>query len=82
MTPNCTVTAAMVSSSPNKEEDTKLGKEKCALYKLIESLSVDELGQFNFAVMLFNESPDDSGYPRQAFIRVTSGSGQAEALLN
>ena len=26
--------------------------------------------------MLFNESPDDSGYPRQAFIQVKNGGGQ------
>jgi len=76
--PKCNVAAANVAS---KDDDTKFGKEKCALYKLISSLSVADLGQFNFALMLFNESPDDSGYPRKAFMRVTSQADK-DSLLN
>ncbi|HQR72636.1 MAG TPA: PilC/PilY family type IV pilus protein [Burkholderiaceae bacterium] len=72
-TPLCDAAGAMVkTSAPNKEEGTKMGAQKCALYKLISSMSVADLGQFNFALMLFNESPDDSGYPRKAFMQVTS----------
>ena len=70
-TPPCDDRDADVkATSPNKEEGTKMGAQKCALYKLISSLSVEDLGQFNFALMLFNESPDSSGYPRKAFIQV------------
>ena len=50
----------------------KMGAEKCALYKLIASMSIADLSQFNFALMLFNESPDSSGYPRKAFFHVTT----------
>ena len=76
--PKCDVAAANVAS---KDDDTKFGKEKCALYKVISSLSVGDLSQFNFALMLFNESPDDSGYPRKAFIQVTSQADK-QVLLN
>jgi type IV pilus assembly protein PilY1 len=76
--PKCDVAAANVAS---KDDDTKFGKQKCALYKLINSLSVADLGQFNFAIMLFNESPDSSGYPRQAFINVQTQADK-QRLLN
>jgi type IV pilus assembly protein PilY1 len=76
--PKCDSAAANVAS---KDEDTKFGKEKCALYKVINSLSVEDLGQFNFALMLFNESPDDSGYPRKAFIQVKTAADK-QSLLN
>ena len=76
--PKCDVAAANVAP---KDDDTKFGKEKCALYKVINSLSVGDLSQFNFALMLFNESPDDSGYPRKAFIQVTSQADK-QVLLN
>ena len=81
-TPICNaVGAAVRASSPNKEEGTKMGAQKCALYKLIASMSVADLSQFNFALMLFNESPDASGYPRKAFFRVTTAADK-QALLN
>ena len=54
-----------------------MGAEKCALYRLITSLTVTELSQFNFALMLFNESPESSGYPRRAFFHVTTARRQA-----
>ena len=75
--PKCDAAAALV---PAKDDDTKFGKEKCALYKVIASMSVADLSQFNFALMLFNESPDDSGYPRQAFIQVTNAAGKQRLL--
>ena len=76
--PKCDASGAKVDS---KHEDTKFGKEKCALYKVIYSMSVADLSQFNFALMLFNESPEDSGYPRKAFIRVSSDADKT-TLLN
>jgi type IV pilus assembly protein PilY1 len=80
-TPICDAAGAMVrASSPNKEEGTKMGAQKCALYKLISALSVEDLSQFNFALMLFNESPDSSGYPRQAFMRVQSAADKQVLL--
>ncbi len=76
--PNCDEKLAKVDV---KHEDTKFGKEKCALYKVISSMSVPDLSQFNFALMMFNESPEDSGYPRKAFIHVNSD-GDKDALLD
>ena len=58
-----------------------MGAQKCALYRLINSLSVTDLSQFNFALMLFNESPDSSGYPRKSFFHVTTAADK-QALLN
>ena len=81
-TPICNAAGAAVrASSPNKEEGTKMGAQKCALYKLINSMSVADLSQFNFALMLFNESPDASGYPRKAFFHVTIAADK-QALLD
>ena len=81
-TPICSATGAAVrASSPNKEEGTKMGAQKCALYRLIASMSWQELGQFNFALMMFNESPDAGGYPRQAFFHVTDEAGK-QAMLD
>jgi type IV pilus assembly protein PilY1 len=81
-TPICDAVGANVkATTPNKEEGTKMGAQKCALYKVINSLSVQDLSQFNFAVMLFNESPYSSGYPRKAFVHVTTDAGKV-ALLN
>jgi type IV pilus assembly protein PilY1 len=81
-TPLCDAPGAMVrATSPNKEEGTKMGAEKCALYKLISSLPVEDLSQFNFALMLFNESPDSSGYPRKAFFTITTAA-EKQLLLD
>jgi type IV pilus assembly protein PilY1 len=80
-TPPCPVAGARVSTGSPKEEGTKMGAEKCALYTLINSMSVEDLGQFNFALMLFNESPDSSSYPRQAFLNVTTAA-QKQSLLD
>jgi type IV pilus assembly protein PilY1 len=81
-TPLCNAAGANVKpTSPNKEEGTKMGAEKCALYKLIASMSIADLSQFNFGLMLFNESPDSSAYPRRAFINVTTAA-QKQTLLD
>jgi type IV pilus assembly protein PilY1 len=81
-TPVCDAVGANVkASSPNKEEGSKMGAQKCALYKLISSMSVADLGLFNFALMLFNESPDSSGYPRKAFVTVSTAADK-QALLD
>jgi type IV pilus assembly protein PilY1 len=81
-TPICSAAGALVkNSNPGKEEGTKMGAQKCALYKLVASLSVPDLSQFNFALMLFNESPDSSGYPRKAFFHVTTAADK-QALLD
>ncbi len=81
-TPLCSAVGAQVKAlSPNKEEGTKFGAQKCAFYRLIASLSISDLSQFNFGVMLFNESPDSSGYPRKAFINVTTAADK-QALLD
>ena len=44
-------------------------------------MSFADLSQFNFALMLFNESPDSSGYPRKAFFNVTTAADK-QALLD
>jgi type IV pilus assembly protein PilY1 len=87
--PKCTETGAGVQDKTtaekgkdddNTEEGKKMGAEKCALYRVISSLSVPDLSQFNFALMLFNESPDEGGYPRKAFVQVKSQDDK-DALL-
>jgi len=81
-TPVCSAAGAMVrNSNPGREEGTKMGAQKCALYKLLASLSVTDLSQFNFALMLFNESPHASGYPRKAFVNVATAADK-QALLD
>src|SRR5689334_3295166 len=47
------------ASNPNKEQGTKMGIEKCALYNFIDALPTNADGSalFNVGVMLFNESP-------------------------
>ena len=39
---------------------------------LIKSMTGEEFKEYNFAFMFFNESPNSSGYPRQAFISITT----------
>ncbi len=81
-TPICSVAGALVkNSNPGKEEGTKMGAQKCALYRLISSLSVADMSEFNFALMLFNESPDNGGYPRKTFLHVTTAADK-QVLLN
>ncbi len=81
-TPLCDAVGASVrASSPNKEEGTKMGAQKCALYKVINTMSVADLSEYNLAIMMFNESPDSAGYPRQAFVNITTAA-QKTALLN
>ena len=54
----------------DKEAGTKMGTEKCALYKLIDALPTDG---HNVGLMLFNESPaaNSGGYPRSAILALT-----------
>jgi type IV pilus assembly protein PilY1 len=79
--PPCDALGANVKpTSPNKEEGTKMGVEKCALYKLINGMSVADLSQFNIGIMMFNLSPDSSGYPRQAFVNITTPAQKTELL--
>ncbi|MEO8187556.1 MAG: hypothetical protein ABI580_09370, partial [Burkholderiaceae bacterium] len=81
-TPLCSAAGALVkTSNPGKEEGSKMGAQKCALYRLISSLSITDLSQFNFALMLFNEGSASSGYPRKAFVNVTTAADKT-ALLN
>ncbi len=81
-TPICDAVGANVkASSPNKEEGTKMGAQKCALYKLIDSLSVTDLSQYNFALMLFNESPDSVGLSAQGVLP-RAGAADKQALLD
>jgi type IV pilus assembly protein PilY1 len=63
-----------------REEGTKMGAEKCALYKVIASMPWQDLSQYNIAFMLFNESPDSASYPRQAFINVQSAAQKQQLL--
>jgi type IV pilus assembly protein PilY1 len=79
-TPACDEPLARVRTSSPREEGTKMGAEKCALYKLIKSMSVNDLAQFNFGFMLFNESPDSSGYPRLAFLNVRTDTDKQRML--
>jgi type IV pilus assembly protein PilY1 len=76
-TPKCDVAAANVRTN---EEGTKMGAEKCALYKLFNSMSLEDMAQFNFGFMLFNESPNSASYPRQAFVNVTTQARKDELL--
>jgi type IV pilus assembly protein PilY1 len=64
------------ASSPNKEQGTKFGIEKCAIYNVIDALGTGPGGAalFNVGLMLFNESPSQNsgGYPRVQFLPMTS----------
>lgn len=64
------------ANNPGKEQGTKMAIEKCALYNTIDALTtnVDGSAKFNVGFMLFNESPasNSGGYPRQAFVPLTS----------
>jgi type IV pilus assembly protein PilY1 len=64
------------ATSPNQEQGTKMGIEKCALYNLIDALPTNSDGSasFNLGIMLFNESPAaiSGGYPRKALTALTA----------
>ena len=63
------------ATAPDKEQGKKFAIEKCAIYNLIDALPVATSGDpdhdalFNIGFMLFNESPDNGGYPRKEFTR-------------
>jgi type IV pilus assembly protein PilY1 len=64
------------ASAPGKEQGTKFGIEKCAVYNVIDAmqppLSTDP-AKINVGIMLFNESPaqNSGGYPRVQFLPLT-----------
>ena len=76
---NCTYKNNGVSTGSGPvDQGTKLGIEQCALYNVIDALPVQS-GQaasadalFNVAIMLMNESPKNGGYPRKAFLPLTT----------
>ncbi|MBW8830082.1 MAG: pilus assembly protein PilY [Burkholderiales bacterium] len=88
---NGVVTAAgPKTSSPDKEQGTKMGIEKCALYNLIDALPVrpgasdpSNNALFNVGIMLLNESPGNGAYPRRAFTALTTNNKAAlKALIS
>lgn len=71
-------TAGPKATNPGKEQGKKMAIEKCALYNVIDALPVKSSGgpnndaNFNIAIMLLNESPNNGGYPRRAFTPLTT----------
>jgi type IV pilus assembly protein PilY1 len=69
------------ASSPGKEQGTKFGIEKCAIYNVIDALGTGSGGAalYNVGLMLFNESPaqNSGGYPRVQFLPMTSANKAA-----
>jgi type IV pilus assembly protein PilY1 len=64
------------ASAPGKEQGTKFGIEKCAIYNVIDALQPplsSDAAKFNVGLMLFNESPAQTsgGYPRVQFLPLT-----------
>ena len=63
------------ASAPDKEQGTKFGIEKCALYNVIYMLdpkTPSDPPKFNVGVVLFNESGSAQGaYPRKALMPLT-----------
>lgn len=63
---------------PTADQGTKLGIEKCALYNVIDGLPVAKSGGpdndalFNIAIMLMNKANNNGGYPRKAFLPLTT----------
>ena len=81
--PNCyykeggvATTVGPKATAPNKEQGTKMGVEKCALYNVVDALPTTDTGaaMFNIGIMLFNESPASNagGYPRIAMQPLTA----------
>jgi type IV pilus assembly protein PilY1 len=72
-------------SNPGMEQGTKMAVEKCALYNVIDALptkagaDADHDALFNVGLMLLNESPssNNGGYPRKAFVKVTTNNKAA-----
>jgi type IV pilus assembly protein PilY1 len=72
------------ATAPDKEQGTKFGIEKCALYNVIYMLDPKKPGdpaRFNIGLELFNESGSAQGaYPRKAILPLTWDN--KTALLN
>lgn len=86
--PNCYYkdNGVTTASGPSaSEQGKKVGIEKCALYNVIDALPVksgadaNSNALFNVGLMIFNESPaaDSGGYPRKAFVPLTSNNKTA-----
>ena len=75
------------ATGPTADQGTKLGIEKCALHNLVDALPVAASGGanadalFNVAILLMNEPNHDGGYPRQAFVPLTSNNKAALKTL-
>lgn len=56
------------------DQGTKFAIEKCALYNVLDGLPVasDGTALFNVGIMLMNETPNSGGYPRVAFLPLTT----------
>jgi type IV pilus assembly protein PilY1 len=69
-------TSGPKASAPGKEQGTKFGIEKCAIYNVIDALGTGLGGAalYNVGLMLFNESPaqNSGGYPRVQFVPITA----------
>jgi len=69
------------ASAPGKEQGSKFGIEKCAIYNVIDALGTGPGGValYNVGLMLFNESPaqNSGGYPRVQFLPMTSANKTA-----
>jgi len=87
--PNCYYkdNGVTTANGPSADQGTKLAIEKCALYNLVDALPVASAGGpnanelFNVAIMLMNEPNNDGGYPRKAFIPLTTNNKAALKTL-
>jgi type IV pilus assembly protein PilY1 len=76
--PNCSYSdgsGGPKASSPGKEQGTKFGIEKCAIYNVIAALPTNADGSplYNVGLMMFNESTaPQGGYPRVQFLPLTA----------
>src|SRR4030095_1232200 len=82
--PNCSYSdgsGGPKANAPDKEQGTKFGIEKCAIYNVISALDVNAEGsaRYNIGLELFNESgAPQGGYPRRQFVPLTTAN---KALL-
>lgn len=66
------------ASGPTGDQGTKVGIEKCALYNLVDAVPVAGAGGpdgnalFNVGFMLMNEPNNNGGYPRKAFVPLST----------
>ena len=66
------------TSGPTADQGTKVAIEKCALYNLVDAVPVAGAGGpdgnalFNVGFMLMNEPNNNGGYPRKAFVPLST----------